>query len=74
MTLQAPNFVGLPLASAQMIIYWYYRNNKGKTSETKNFDAGDMEGGMETSDVEKVSYKDQKMELPIDRDIEMQSK
>jgi len=69
----APNFIGVPLASAQMIIYWIYRNNKGQRSQTKNFDADDMQAVMENSAVEDVSHKDQKMKSALVHDIEMQS-
>eukprot|EP00253_Pinus_taeda_P001101 PITA_01101 len=70
----APNFVGLPLASAQMIIYWIYQRKKNQKPQTKAIDAGIIETAMEITAVEDISRKDQKIKADLDHDIEMQTK
>jgi len=37
--LQAPNFVGVPLGFAQMVLYCFYRHKKSPLKEPENVDA-----------------------------------
>jgi len=51
--LQAPNFVGVPLGLAQMVLFCVYRANKSQPVENEKMDAGKQRDFIkERSDVE----------------------
>ena len=62
---QAPKFVGVPLGLAQMVLYCFYRNQKGPRVE----DAKPVDGGKSL----KEKCEENKRKLRSDeQDIEMQ--
>jgi hypothetical protein len=66
---QAPNFVGVPLGLAQMVLYCFYRNKKSpRVEDAKLVDGGKPLESMNEKPEEKTDYRSD------EHDIEMQLK
>uniref|UniRef100_A0A0D6QW49 Bidirectional sugar transporter SWEET n=1 Tax=Araucaria cunninghamii TaxID=56994 RepID=A0A0D6QW49_ARACU len=67
--IMAPNFLGLPLGSFQMVLHCMYKGNKGQTKD-KTGNHGNLDLGDNISTEEKCD--NEKSDCPDEHDLEMQ--